>query len=650
MVNKFSTSTYSIETLQNSRYIIPPYQRPYVWGEEQINRLLSDFYDAYLRGDKYYYIGTILTSQKENIHELIDGQQRFTTLWLIAVSLKILGVDSEIKHFLKVNDDLRIDFAIRKQLKSYFISLLDKSKNEKNVYTDNEIESDEYLTNIAKAVTTISRKLATFTFNGEFSLAGYGNYICKNIQFIVNTAPENTNLNKLFSTINNSGLQLEQTDILKSLLLKNITNEKFIYSRIWEACENMNNYFERNISTLFSEIDWAKIKFEDLKEFNSQKFNINDNEDNSSKSDDKEYSISDILDGNITAGIDENGVKISYNSGNEDSKEIVYFDSIISFSQLLLHAYRIYRFEKNLDDFEQPFHSKNLLAIFELLHKNDDAEKEKKIKDFLRCLWKVRYVFDKDVVKWIRKPEEKNKKLRLTSIHKNTQNFSRTDKGKDEIVMLQSVLYFTGNYNTQIWLTPYLKRLLDNDEKSLEWLEDIDNKLSLSLKNNKQTTYELMNKDFKDSEKINFVEYLNGNHGVSFKHYWFQKVEYLLWKKWKNKSWGTKENKEKFDRFRITSKNSVEHIYPQNSKHLPKLGDDALHSFGNLVLLSVSQNSEYSCKPVDIKRIEFNKKSTFDTLKSYKIFNCYNDEWDKDKIKQHKQDIILLISSHYQGD
>jgi uncharacterized protein with ParB-like and HNH nuclease domain len=134
MNNKFETDVYTLEKLADRRFIIPSYQRPYVWGDEQINKLLSDFYEAFSRKDEFYYVGTVLLSERKNgdkaIYELIDGQQRFTTLWLIAVSFKILQgtsnhskLDTEpsqyIENFLKVGDDLRLDFAIRKQIKSY---------------------------------------------------------------------------------------------------------------------------------------------------------------------------------------------------------------------------------------------------------------------------------------------------------------------------------------------------------------------------------------------------------------------------------------------------------------------------------------------------------------------------------------------------
>ena len=94
----------------------------------------------------------------------------------------------------------------------------------------------------------------------------------------------------------------------------------------------------------------------------------------------------------------------------------------------------------------------------------------------------------------------------------------------------------------------------------------------------------------------------------------------------------------------------MEHIYPQKPENLiknPKIGDEYLHSFGNLVLLSVSQNSEYSNKSVDEKRSMFkNKNNSYDTLKSYYILH-ENNNWTTTEIEKHQKDMIEKIKGHY---
>ena len=223
--------------------------------------------------------------------------------------------------------------------------------------------------------------------------------------------------------------------------------------------------------------------------------------------------------------------------------------------------------------------------------------------------------------------------------------YSRTNYEKSNNLMLQSVLYFTGDYLRQYWLSSYLDYLYynHNDEPPnckthLDYLESLDNVFSLTKNlTNKELSWKMMNQIDDFESDFNIRDYLEQANGTGFKHYWFYKLEYILWKNWgKPDDEKFKTDDEKFKNYRITSKNSVEHIYPQNPENEtenPKLAAGVLNSFGNLVLLSVSQNSEYSNKPFSVKKSMFQeKRDSYDTLKSYYIFSndtCSNDTWDE---------------------
>ena len=71
-------------------YKIPIYQRNYAWEREEIYALIKDVYDSLKKS--VYYIGTLVTYKRdENIYEIIDGQQRLTTIYII---LKALGIEN----------------------------------------------------------------------------------------------------------------------------------------------------------------------------------------------------------------------------------------------------------------------------------------------------------------------------------------------------------------------------------------------------------------------------------------------------------------------------------------------------------------------------------------------------------------------------
>ena len=85
MVNVTPKSVY--EMLQNGRFLIPLYQRDYAWGRDEITQLLSDLSQA---GDRTYYLGTLVVMQRGEMLEVVDGQQRLTTLTLLYKQLGLL--------------------------------------------------------------------------------------------------------------------------------------------------------------------------------------------------------------------------------------------------------------------------------------------------------------------------------------------------------------------------------------------------------------------------------------------------------------------------------------------------------------------------------------------------------------------------------
>ena len=635
----FDTRVVNLKNIKNKGFNIPTYQRPYVWRDVEVKKLIDDFYKQFDEDmNKPYYIGTILTKAVNNYDDLIDGQQRFTTLWLIALVFKKLGIECDLVDFLEVDKKLRLGFEIRKEVEVYLNQLLGKTE----VLSDLKIQSSDiekypYLINIANALTTIE---GIFNEEGyKNKLSEFGNYIYSKVYMIKNEAPENINLNKLFETINSAGVQLEQTDIIKSNLLRVIGNKKVLFSKIWESCQNMNNFFERNIRQSFPTSEWKEMDLSSYIEFDEHIFKYGDTEVLGSEG--ELFKIEDILLSNI-----ERYHKYENRNDTEDRRsEEVYCRSIINFGQLLLHTYRIHLKREGKKDFKGMFHTNRLIEIFtEFENRNDKNE----VKRFFLLLWDVRYMFDKYIIKWISDVDEKKEHLELANINKTEKNYySRTNYSKTNSLMLQSVMYFTGDYLRQYWITTFLVFLINNKNKNLSptsedvlaELERIDNGFSLNNSlTDKEASLTLIDSNIE--KNINIEKYLKSNKGTSFMHYWFQKLEYVLWKNWRN------IDDVKYKQFRITSKNSVEHIYPQQPKYSEFIDKKNLDSFGNLVLLSVSQNSEYSNKEVGVKKAEFKNKQTYDSLKSYFIF-ASDEEWEPNAMHKHQEEMILVLKNFY---
>ena len=107
---------------------------------------------------------------------------------------------------------------------------------------------------------------------------------------------------------------------------------------------------------------------------------------------------------------------------------------------------------------------------------------------------------------------------------------------------------------------------------------------------------------------------------------------------------------EKLKRYRITSKNSVEHVHPQKEEYGSKLESEYLDAFGNLVLLSPGENSSYSNQRVGKKREDFKGKPRYDSLKLKAIFELYDaaeGTWGEEQITEHQTRMLALLEKHY---
>ena len=103
-MSKAPSKPYTILQLlsEDINYQIPVYQRNYAWGRPQIRALIQDVYDYYLKSQTSranYYIGSLVVAKKEHYFEVLDGQQRFTTLNLLALFLKSKLKNKKLDQF-----------------------------------------------------------------------------------------------------------------------------------------------------------------------------------------------------------------------------------------------------------------------------------------------------------------------------------------------------------------------------------------------------------------------------------------------------------------------------------------------------------------------------------------------------------------------
>ncbi|NOH48186.1 DUF262 domain-containing protein [Vibrio rotiferianus] len=640
----------------NYQFSIPSYQRPYVWSDDDVLLLFRDIKEACRLKEPNYFIGTILSSRieqdGERIYELIDGQQRTTTLMLMTIAFKYAGIKSDLAGLAVYSsnngeDKPRLQFSIREQVQQLlgaFAGLKNYQVPSKETIADNA-----YLKQMGVALDVLTKEVEKLKSDDVVSAEAMGDYLYRQVQWVNNIVPTQMDLNRLFATMNTAGIQLEQADILKAKLFKHIHTDKAQYDAMWVACEHLENYFERNVRKVFPNADWYHIEPEHLASFNAERFAAKDETTEALSG----LSIAELASQVKASSIPDNTKQEKFETYDLDV-ETVYCRPIIKFPLLLIHAYRVYLALNDHNDIEPRLHSDRLLEIFEPLINAD----EQSVKQFIETLWRVRYQFDRWVVKWVERDDATEEQLALTrqypSESKGKRYINREQKNISELVLLQSVRNFTGERSAQYWLTPFISGLIRSsikqDSEALELLENIDNKMSLSIDTQKEASFALAeglepNCQSWQSQSTYFEQSL----GTSFEHYWFQKLEYLIWKQMKaSESSLSSEELNKFKKYRITSKNSVEHVHPQNDEYKSELAYETLNSFGNLVLLSPGENSSYSNQDVDKKRIDFDRKSHFDALKLREIFGVKGKGlWGKQQIGDHLEDMMAVFAQHY---
>src|ERR1700739_3928706 len=95
-----SADQYPVADVLGDKFIheIPPYQRPYAWTSEQALQLIDDLREAMSSGgDEPYFLGSIvlIRPRGEHVGQVVDGQQRLTTLTILAAVLRDLASDPD---------------------------------------------------------------------------------------------------------------------------------------------------------------------------------------------------------------------------------------------------------------------------------------------------------------------------------------------------------------------------------------------------------------------------------------------------------------------------------------------------------------------------------------------------------------------------
>lgn len=234
------------ELLKGVKYSIDYYQREYKWHDKQIRELIDDLSDKFLEDYQpghartkvadyaHYFLGSIIISKKESTGYIVDGQQRLTSITLLLLLLRNLQSER--------NDQVAIDdliFSERFGEKSF------------NLHVDERIPAMEALYanggetfNVTDRPESVQNLIARYrdleaTFPEELrgnALPYFIDWLLENVHLVEITAYSDDDAYTIFETMNDRGLSLSPTDMLKGYLLANIDEHKrTLANNLWRA-------------------------------------------------------------------------------------------------------------------------------------------------------------------------------------------------------------------------------------------------------------------------------------------------------------------------------------------------------------------------------------------------------------------------------
>ncbi|MHB8091110.1 MAG: DUF262 domain-containing protein [Syntrophales bacterium] len=200
-------------------YEVPIYQRNYAWEKDEISALIQDVYDAWTAKKQTYFIGTLVSFHKgDQVYEVIDGQQRLTT---INLALKALNIR------------LKNELTYRAREKS--------NRTIQNIPDFKIDEKDNGIVNGFKYTEDSIKEIVPEKCLGEFKT-----YFQYNVHLIHYQVPKDIDLNHYFEIMNSRGEQLEKHEIIKARLIEKLNEaDKAKFNRLWEFCSEMNVYIQQ---------------------------------------------------------------------------------------------------------------------------------------------------------------------------------------------------------------------------------------------------------------------------------------------------------------------------------------------------------------------------------------------------------------------
>lgn len=234
------------ELLKGVKYSIDYYQREYKWQTKQVEELLDDLTNRFLEDhdDGYpreavasyghYFLGSVVISNKKGQKFVIDGQQRLTTLTLLLIFLH--NVQREREEKVEIADMI---FSVRFGKKSFNLDVPERQDVMEALFNEMDFDATEKPESIRNIIARYDDIEAHFPDEiKDETLPYFIDWLIENVHLVEIIAYNDDDAYTIFETMNDRGLSLSPTDMLKGFLLANITNEakRTTAAETWKKC------------------------------------------------------------------------------------------------------------------------------------------------------------------------------------------------------------------------------------------------------------------------------------------------------------------------------------------------------------------------------------------------------------------------------
>ena len=283
---------------------IPEYQRPYIWSADQIDDLLDDLIYAHdEKPDQEYFLGSFVYQTKKagsvagqefDENDLLDGQQRMTTLMMLFACVRDLCADPDVRTtclssiFQKGNkidrvpERTRIMFSIRQSVQDFvdeFVKADGGTDRQADLEQKAKTKDDTSVRNMAAAILDIRKYLTNP--ETKLDLEAFVTFLRNNVLLIFVSTENLDDAFRLFTILNNRGVPLRNSDILKSQNLGALTKEveKTRYAKMWEEAEGeLGDDFDRFLNHVRTILVKEKARLSLLEEFEQKIYNPREKE------------------------------------------------------------------------------------------------------------------------------------------------------------------------------------------------------------------------------------------------------------------------------------------------------------------------------------------------------------------------------------